>query len=193
MKQFGGYAEEVLKGIWSKIECIEITAIVTDGKGCYIDLTLSKEYPSTNWTVEFYCVNARMKAGANLESQFWSIGHFEKKSEAIAYADDTAWRAGVKVVDLCDMTMEQRAENQELASRFSHEVLDSINTLGELACADGVVTLSDVFYLQMAIIDGGFIDYLPSSGSNIMRLVELLPSKKLWMNYIHVHEEAAAA
>lgn len=123
MKQFGGYAEEVLKGMWGNVAQIEVGALVHDGKGCFIDMSLSAEYRSTSWQVEFYCVNARMKPNASGYSQFWSIGQFASKHEAISYADDIAWKANVSMVDLCDACANEVAGNAGL-----HEMLGSINT-----------------------------------------------------------------
>lgn len=108
MKKFGGYAEDVLKGIWSNVTSIEITALVDDGEGCTIDLALSKEYPSITWKTAFYCVHARMRPNTQGYQQFWCIGDFETKDEAATYADDIAWKSGVDVVDLCASTLQPR-------------------------------------------------------------------------------------
>lgn len=84
-------------------------------------------------------------------------------SQAMNYADD----------------LERR--NAE-AARFVRELTDSCETLSGLADQYGVRTLSDLLYLQHAILVNGHIDRLDDS--QILDVVDSLPSAKRWREFI---------
>jgi hypothetical protein len=71
------------------------------------------------------------------------------------------------------------------ARLFWEELLDSVEALTAIADDHGPRTLADLFYLQNAILSGGFIDCYPGE-SKVLELVKTLFSGDRWMSYIRV-------
>lgn len=74
-----------------------------------------------------------------------------------------------------------------LAARFASEVLDTVESLSELAEQHGIAALADLFYLQTAILDGTFVQ-LDSGAAPISNLVRTLPSASEWGRYMQFLE-----
>lgn len=74
---------------------------------------------------------------------------------------------------------------KDAASLFMAELLDSVESLTELAESKGVRTLADLMYLEQAILKGGFIDHYPTE-SSVLEVVRALPSGKDWLGFIEV-------
>lgn len=72
---------------------------------------------------------------------------------------------------------------------FMREVLEANETLTDIADRHGVLTLADVTYLLSAINNGTYIDYFPTSQSEILDVVSALPSAALWMQFIQVSDK----
>lgn len=79
--------------------------------------------------------------------------------------------------------VERKAAAADEATKFMKELLDSVETLGSIAEEYGVRTLSDLMYLQAAILEGGFIDHCWPE-STVMEIVSSLPSGEIWTTYI---------
>ena len=78
------------------------------------------------------------------------------------------------------------------ANVFYSELIDSVETLTEIAEIHGARTLADLMYLQQAISKNGFIDYYPGE-SKVLDIVSSLPSGKKWANYIKTEYMASQA
>ncbi len=74
-----------------------------------------------------------------------------------------------------------------LAHQFMTELLDSVETLSGIADEHGVRTLADLFYLHSAITCAGFIDCYPNSdGSAVLEVVDKLPSRDKWREFMAI-------
>lgn len=73
--------------------------------------------------------------------------------------------------------------NEARAILFMKELQESVETLSGIAEEHGIRTLSDLMYLQDAILTGGFIDALHAE-SAVYELVAALPSGAVWTNFI---------
>ena len=78
------------------------------------------------------------------------------------------------------------------ANVFYSELIDSVETLTEIAEIHGARTLADLMYLQNAILTGGFIDYYPDE-SNVLEIAGALPSGEQWSEFIKVEYLASPA
>lgn len=81
-----------------------------------------------------------------------------------------------------------RDERKSLAAQaaidFYEEVLGATETICGIAATDGEETLSDVFYLQAAILKEGCIEHLVPGKSRIQEFVTALPSADRWLKYL---------
>lgn len=68
-----------------------------------------------------------------------------------------------------------------LAKQFFSELLQTFETLTGIAEEHGIPTLADTYYLQFAILTGSYIE---GGYSNIVTVVQALPSADTWMPYI---------
>ena len=75
----------------------------------------------------------------------------------------------------------------EAARLFNEELFNGFETLGDLAQEYGVRTLTDLMYLQAAILSGGFIDAWVEH-SNVLEVIKLLPSGERWGRYVSVYD-----
>jgi len=82
-------------------------------------------------------------------------------------------------------SLEQKAAGADLAGKFMHELLDSVETLTGVAESHGARTLADLMYLQQAIMKGGFIDHCPGE-SQVLEIVRALPSGPDWEKFVVV-------
>lgn len=69
------------------------------------------------------------------------------------------------------------------AYKYLCELLESVETLTQICDAYGPRTLSDLMYINMAILDGGYIDLL--SDSMVAEVLSKMPSSETWMQYTH--------
>ena len=80
---------------------------------------------------------------------------------------------------------EHNTNNQDWATLFMQELLDSVETLTGIAEQHGARTLADLMYLQNAILSGGFIDHYPGE-SKVLEIASGLPSGGQWSKFIAV-------
>lgn len=74
------------------------------------------------------------------------------------------------------------------AMLFFEELLASIETLGGIVDQHGVRTLEDLMYLQQAILKGETIEVWPGE-TNVVKVIEALPSRVRWMSYTELADE----
>ena len=77
---------------------------------------------------------------------------------------------------------------KDAAVLFMQELLDSVDSLTELADIHGARTLADLVYLQQAILKGGFIDHYPGE-SKVLEVVKELPSHQRWVGFIELAKD----
>lgn len=75
-----------------------------------------------------------------------------------------------------------------LAARLFSEINEAVVSFTALAEELGARTLSDLFYLQGALLIGGFIDAWPTS--QVLRVIDTLPSAKVWRQFISIYDDA---
>lgn len=80
-----------------------------------------------------------------------------------------------------------RLTRADLAERFFKEINDNYDSIASLGDEHGSRTLGDLFYLQAALLTGGFIDSWPSS--NVLTVIDSLPSASLWRSFITIFDE----
>jgi len=71
------------------------------------------------------------------------------------------------------------------AKLFMDELLGSVETLTGIVDEHGARTLSDLMYLQNAILTGGAIDNYPDE-SKVLEIAKALPSGDQWVKFIVV-------
>ena len=75
------------------------------------------------------------------------------------------------------------------AQQFFNELQEHTETLDGIADQHGLQTLADVMHLQNAILDGGVIE-LASEASQVLAIVDALPSAAMWRQYILLDGQA---
>lgn len=103
----------------------------------------------------------------------------------------TEWPAGTAAKLLAAGAWEN-AESQPIrpdlspdpegARQFFEELAASVETLGSIADQHGVNTLTDLMYLQQAILKGDTIDVWPGE-TEVGKVVQVLPSAQRWLKY----------
>lgn len=83
----------------------------------------------------------------------------------------------------------QAVTGVQKAKKFWDELLESFESLSEIATAYGQNALVDLIYLQMAILKNTFIDHYPEQ-SSILEVVKALPSSREWVKYIQTEHGA---
>lgn len=79
-------------------------------------------------------------------------------------------------------TNKQAAGDASLAALFFSELLGAVETLGDVAEEFGQRTLTDLMYLQHAILTGGKIEVWPGE-TRVGEVLAKLPSFDSWMGY----------
>lgn len=95
-----------------------------------------------------------------------------------------------QVFDYFEATAIQSVYDAAGAERFYRELIASTESFDLLAETHGVRALSDIIYLQAAILNNTYIDVYPDT-SKIIEIVKGMPSADHWMGYIKIatHEE----
>ncbi len=83
--------------------------------------------------------------------------------------------------------IERKAKAADELALFMKELLDSVETLTDIAESHGARTLSDLIYLQAAILTGEFIDHYPDE-SAVLEIVRSLPSGEKWAKFIRTED-----
>jgi hypothetical protein len=74
------------------------------------------------------------------------------------------------------------------ATLFFEELLASVESLGAIADQHGVNTLTDLMYLQQAILKGEAIEVWPGETA-VGEVIQFLPSGKRWLNHTDLPAE----
>jgi hypothetical protein len=119
---------------------------------------------------------------ANINEAVWST---RANTNRLIFIDNN--KNAIFSIDDCsqDVTCEVASviNNQYFANLFMEELLDSVETLSGIAEEHGVETLAGLFYLQKAILNNSYIDHY-SEETGIIKIVNALPSREKWMEYI---------
>lgn len=86
----------------------------------------------------------------------------------------------------------EAVNGKHAANSFWQELLDSVETLTGVAYQHGTRTLADLMYLQMAILNNGYIDHYPGE-SKVLEIASALPSGDQWSMFIKVDHMLAPA
>lgn len=70
---------------------------------------------------------------------------------------------------------------------FFLELLDSVESLTQLADDHGSRTLVDLMYLQQAIMNNTFIDCYPEE-SDVLQVIKSLPSGDRWIKFVKIEQ-----
>jgi hypothetical protein len=81
-----------------------------------------------------------------------------------------------------------RKADEEGARLFFEELLASVETLGAIADQHGIRTLTDLMYLQQAILKGETIEVWPGE-TEVGKVVQVLPSADRWLKYTDLADE----
>lgn len=73
-------------------------------------------------------------------------------------------------------------ERAQLAARFFEELTASVESIATIGDEHGDSTLSDLMYLQQAILTGDTIDVWPGE-THIGDLLNRLPSAEIWLRH----------
>lgn len=105
---------------------------------------------------------------------------------SIAAIDKLAALAGYVVSTRASPTPAGHGVNgQNNSVCFMQELLAANETLSAIGEIRGILTLADCMYMLSAIQKGTYIDFCQSSESQILEVVQELPSAAIWMTYIH--------
>lgn len=132
------------------------------------------------------------------------VTHLYKKgliSETLYHSGDLAKQstAAIKVIDQLAKEAEAARAVKALKSaasapaaqatapgtRFMIELLDAHETLTDIGEQRGTRTLADCMYLLSAIQKGTSIEVHHPTMSEILEVVQALPSASEWMSYVH--------
>lgn len=144
-------------------------------------------------SVDLHALFDRARPGpANIECTEWDEGVCQVilvdplDNEGKAMSDESAWLDGTTGEQLVNgQTSKERISlAAQAAIAFYEEVLGATETICGIAATHGEETLSDVFYLQAAILKEGCIEHLVPGKSRIQEFVTALPSADRWLKYL---------
>jgi hypothetical protein len=78
-----------------------------------------------------------------------------------------------------------QANRAEAAQQFMSELLSGFETLGSIMDQYGSETMTELMYLQDAILNGGYVDYYANT-SRLLEVVSELPSADRWTQNVSV-------
>lgn len=104
-------------------------------------------------------------------------GNYTKKAIALS--------ATQKALESSMQTFESSNKRIFEANTFFRELLDSVETLGGIAEVHGFDALTDLMYLQAAIIDNGRIAICEKSKPSL-EIIKKLPSASRWMEFVEI-------
>lgn len=93
-------------------------------------------------------------------------------------------RANATVVPATDPAPAAALQRQAHAAQFMAELLDAHETLTEIADLQGARTLADCMYMLSALQKGTSIEVHHPSESNILDVIQSLPSAALWLTSV---------
>lgn len=135
-----------------------------------------------NQVVRFSWTDGECNYADVLDEQGIAKGVFHKDGSFVAENIDGE-RSVIRFFEVTQLT----APNSGLkaANQFMTELLASKEVLSAIAELYGARTLADLIYLHTAIMSGGFIDHYPRE-SNVLEIVQDLPSGKQWATFIKI-------
>jgi hypothetical protein len=103
---------------------------------------------------------------------------------AMAAVSDLMQRANVTAAPAIDPSTAAALKRQAHAAQFMAELLDAHETLTEIAELQGARTLADCMYMLIALQKGTSIEVHHPSESNILDVIQSLPSSTLWLTSV---------
>jgi hypothetical protein len=103
---------------------------------------------------------------------------------AMEAISDLAQRANEPLAPATGPSIAVASHGQADAAQFMDELLAAHETLTEIAESKGARTLADCMYMLSAVQKGAFIEVHHPTQSEILDVVQSLPSAALWMTYI---------
>lgn len=117
------------------------------------------------------------------------VGDSDEYLNSRNYVPTTQFDAGTE----CWKVESQRTEAQrhadcDGAKLFFIELLASVETLDGIADEHGIRTLTDLMYLQQAILNGEAIEVWPGETA-VAKVLQTLPSADRWLKYTDLSDE----
>jgi hypothetical protein len=107
-------------------------------------------------------------------------------TEAMAAITDLATRAAASpALTPRSAPATGAAQRQARSAQFMTELLDAHETLTAIGEQKGVRTLADCMYMLSAVQKGTQIEVHHPTESEILDIIQSLPSATLWMTYVH--------
>lgn len=107
-----------------------------------------------------------------------------KATAAMAAISNPAQRASTSLAAATDLPTSSPLQRQVHAAQFMAELLDAHETLTEIAELQGARTLADCMYMLSALQKGTSIEVHHPSESNILDVIQALPSAALWLTSV---------
>lgn len=139
---------------------------------------VSNNYPDKKWRI--VCDDRRNNLHEPGDFTFRSREDAARAEHGLAMH---AWQ------EQCQAKTAGRGEDAVGAALFFDELQDTFETLGDVGREYGLRTLTDLVYLQNAILVGSFIDAWPED-SSVLSVVNKLASADRWMRYVKVQKSA---
>lgn len=79
--------------------------------------------------------------------------------------------------------MSIRLQRVDAAGQFNEELLGLVDRVSGIADLYGAQTLADIYFLQRAILSGGYIEQIEGE-SAVMTVVQEMPSASRWLKHI---------
>lgn len=119
-------------------------------------------------------------------------------SAAVAHSDDLELQRNAAMGAISGLTQRASAtvapatnpataavlQRQTHAAQFMAELLDAHETLTEIADVQGARTLADCMYMLSAVQKGTLIEVHHPSESQVLDVLQSLPSAVLWMTHV---------
>lgn len=104
----------------------------------------------------------------------------------VASSTDLEYQAAEAMAAITDLAERATAAQRQARSvQFMTELLDAHETLTEIGEQQGVRTLADCMYMLSAVQKGTQIEVHHPTESEILDIIQSLPSASLWMTYVH--------
>lgn len=143
----------------------------------------------------------RADTEGQLSEALYKVGISDAYNCAIAEAATALGRAGIaevnrryevevsKHIDAAstDNSVENENSGQLAANKFFDELQASVELLSGIAVTHSVQTLVDAMYLHAAILNDGYIEFIPNQ-SRIKELLRDLPSAEVWLAFVRDSE-----
>jgi hypothetical protein len=105
-------------------------------------------------------------------------------TSAMQAISNSAQRDNTSLAPATDPSIAAALQRQAHATQFMAELLDAHETLTEIAEVQGARTLADCMYMLSALQKGTSIEVHHPSESNILDVIQSLPSAALWLTSV---------